>query len=97
MSSFKGDSYFNAHVDDDAFDPDYRESSDEESAESDKPLSIKRERAQWIVDNQVALEELMHCFQRDGYQLFGRAFFQLGDVNQFAKFVFRTTVPGGNN
>lgn len=97
MSSFKGDSYFNAHADD-YYDPDYRESSEDDSAESDtQPLSIKRERAQWVMDNQSALMELLQCLKRDGEAIFGSAFYQLGDINQFAKFVFKTTVPGGNN
>ena len=96
MSSFKGDSYFKPHADD-QFDPDYRESSEEDSAESDNlPLSVKRERAQWIVDNHDALVELFQCFKTDGEAIFGRAFYQLGDINQFVKFVFKTTVPGGN-
>jgi hypothetical protein len=96
MSSFKADSYFKPYAGDE-FDPDYRESSEEDSTESDTlPFNVKRERAQWIVDNQEALEELFQCFKRDGQAIFGRAFYQLGDINQFVKFVFKTIVPGGN-
>jgi hypothetical protein len=96
MSSYKGDSHFKPHADD-QFDPEYRESSDEDFAESEKlPFSFERERAQWTTDNYEALTELFHCFKADGEAIFGRAFFQLGGMNQFVKFVFKTTVPGGN-
>jgi hypothetical protein len=95
MSSSKGDSYFKPHADD-QFDPDYPESSEDDFAESNLPLSVKRERARWITENYEALDELFRCFKTDGETIFGRAFYQLGDINQFVKFVFRTTVPGGN-
>ena len=76
MSSFKGDSYYEAHCDDN--DPDYRESSEEDSAESDIPHSMERDRAVWVVDNQDALAELYQCFKGSGVVLFGRCFYQLG-------------------
>jgi hypothetical protein len=92
MSSFKGDSYYEAHVDD--CDPDYRESSDDESAGSEIPLNMQRERAMWIMENQDTLTELYQCFKESGNVLFGRAFYQLGTINEFCKFVFKYTMPG---
>lgn len=92
MSSFKGDSYYEAHIDD--FDPDYRESSDEDSAESDIPASMQRERAHWVIEHQEVLSELYQCFKMDGHVLFGNAFYQLGTINEFCKFVFKYTMPG---
>jgi hypothetical protein len=93
MSSFKGDSYYEAHCDDN--DPDYRESSEEDSAESDIPHSMERDRAVWVVDNQDALAELYQCFKGSGVVLFGRCFYQLGTMNEFCKFVYKYTMPGG--
>ena len=96
MSSFKGDSYYEAHVDDD-MDPDYRESSEEDSAESDIPRSMKRDRAHWIVEHQDALSELFQCFRNSGRVLFGNAFYQVGTLNQFCNFVYKYSMPGGTN
>lgn len=96
MSSFKGDSYYEAHVDDE-MDPDYRESSDDDSAESDIPQSMQRLRAQWVVEHQDTLVELYQCFRGSGSVLFGTSFFQLGSINEFCKFVFKYTTPGATN
>lgn len=91
MSSFKGDSYYEAHVDDN--DPDYRESSEEDDAES-IPESMQRQRAHWIMEHNEALTELYECFKGSGSVLFGRAFYQLGSINEFCKFVYKYTTPG---
>jgi len=72
-------------------DPDYRESSADE--DDDLPLSMARDRAQWVVDNQDAVEELYRQFKDCGYQLFGRAFFQCGNITPFAHFVYKHTTP----
>jgi hypothetical protein len=93
MSRSKADSYFDAHVDDD---PDYRESSEEDSVESDVPMNLKRTRAHWLVEHHDVLSEMYKSFILDGVQLFGGAFFQTGTVNDFAKFVFKHTMPGAN-
>jgi gentisate 1,2-dioxygenase len=90
MSSFKGDSYYEAHVDD----PDYRESSEDESAESEIPASMQRLRANWVVENYDVLKELYQCFKGSGHVLFGNAFYQLGGFNEFCNFVFKYTMPG---
>ena len=96
MSSFKGDSYYEAHVDDE-MDPDYRESSDEDSAESDIPQSVQRQRAQWVMEHQDVLVELYQCFKGSGSVLFGQSFYQLGTISQFCNFVFKYTTPGATN
>jgi len=92
MSSFKGDSYYEAHIDDN--DPDYRESSEEDSAESEIPASMQRQRAHWVMEHQDELTELFACFKGSGNVLFGNAFFQLGTINEFCKFVFKYSMPG---
>lgn len=94
MSSFKGDSYFEAHVDDE-MDPDYRESSDEDSAESEVPRHMKRLRDGWVLEHHEALSELYTSFKYSGRALFGGAFYQLGTMNEFCNFVFKYTMPGG--
>ncbi len=95
MSSFKADTYYEAHVDDN--DPDYRESSEDDSAESEIPASMQRQRAHWIVEHEDALRELYMCFKGSGCVLFGGAFYQLGSINEFCKFVFKYTMPGATN
>ena len=75
---------------DDSDDPDYRESS---ADEDDLPPSMGRDRAQWVVDNLEAIEELLHVFRDAGRELFGEAFFQMGDSTRFAHFVYSTTTP----
>ena len=92
MSSFKADNYYEAHADD--MDPDYRESSDEDSEESEIPLNMQRERAQWVLANHDALTELFTSFMIKGNCLFGDAFFQLGRIDNFCKFLFKYTTPG---
>ena len=76
----------------DECDPDYRESSADEDDEL--PRSMARDRAQWVVDNQEAIEEVYRLFKENGMQAFGRAFYQTGNVTAFAHFVYRYTTPG---
>ena len=73
-------------------DASYRESSADEDDEL--PESMARDRAQWVVDNQDALEELYAAYKDVGAQLFGRAFFQCGSITPFAHFVYKHTTPG---
>lgn len=73
-------------------DASYRESSADEDDEL--PESMARDRAQWVVDNQDALEELYAAYKDVGVQLFGRAFFQCGTITPFAHFVYKHTTPG---
>ena len=78
---------------DDEYDPDYRESSADES-DSEIPPSMARDRAQWVVKNQEAIEELYRAFQDTGRVLFGDAFFQLGGITPFAHVVYKYSTPG---
>jgi len=73
-------------------DPDYRESSADEDDEL--PESMARDRAQWVCDNQEAIEELYHIMKESGVKLFGEAFLQCGGVTAFAHFVYKHTTPG---
>ena len=77
--------------DDSDSDPDYREDS---ADEDDLPPSMGRDRAQWVVDNTDAIEELYKVFKEGGNQLFGRAFFQCGGITAFSHFLYRYTQPG---
>ena len=76
---------------DDDSDPDYCEESSEE--ESDGTSMRARDRAQWVVDNVDAVEELYEAFKEAGQQLFGRAFFQIGDITRFSHFIYNNTTP----
>ena len=78
---------------DDDYDPDYRET---DSEDDELPRSMQRDRAQWIVDNQDALEDLYRNFKETGQSCFGRAFFQTGNITSFANFLYRFTTPGAD-
>ena len=75
---------------DDEFDPDYRET---DSSDDELPPSKQRDRAQWVVDNQEGVEDMYRVFKEAGAHVFGRAFFQLGDVTKFAHFIYAHTTP----
>ena len=76
----------------DDMDPDYRESSADEDDEL--PKTMARDRAEWVVSNQEAVEEFYRAFRDIGFQLFGRAFFQTGNVTDFSHFLYKYTTPG---
>jgi hypothetical protein len=76
----------------DDYDADYRESSADEDDEL--PKSMARDRAEWVVTNQDAVEEFYRSFRDIGFQLFGRAFFQAGNVTSFSHFLYKYTTPG---
>ena len=73
----------------------YRESSADE--EDELPESMARDRAAWIIDNQDAIEELWATFKQTGTALFGRAFFQCGNITPFAHLVYKYTMPGADS
>jgi len=74
---------------DDDYDPDYRESSDDDSL----PPSNYRDRAKWIEDNVDDIEWLYRKLLEDGRSVFGRALLQCGDITKFANFLYRYTTP----
>ena len=90
MANWKADERYLPDSDDD---PDYREDSDY-SDESDIPQTMGRMRADWIVEHQDSLAELYNLFIDNGTKHFGGAFFQLGNINNFAKLCFKYTIPG---
>jgi len=94
MACFKGDSYYEAHVDN-AYEPETSRSSDDE--DTDVPFVLRRSFVFWEIEHQDALQELYSKFKLDGEILFGRAFFQTGSFDEFAKLVFRFTMPGGTH
>ena len=77
--------------DSDEFDPDYRET---DSEDDELPRSVLRDRADWIVQHTEPIEELYRLFKENGQQIFGRVFFQTGNVTSFANFIYRFTMPG---
>ena len=74
-------------------DPDYREDS-ADSADDDLPASMARDRAEWVVANTEAIEELYKAYKEVGQLLFGKAFFQCGNITAFAHFVYKHSMPG---
>ena len=79
---------------DDEDDPDYRESSADDDDDDDLPKTLARDRAQWTVDYHEDISELYQSFKEVGGLLFGRAFFQTGDITKFAHFCYKYTQPG---
>ena len=77
--------------DDDDYDPDYRET---DSEDDELPMSMQRDRAQWIVDNQEALEDLYRDFKEKGRYVLGASFLQTGNITSFCNFIYRFTTPG---
>ena len=77
---------------DDEFDPDYRESSEDETAD-DVPLTMQRDRARWIEDNVEDIEWLYRKLLEDGRSVMGRVFLQTATINTFANFLYRNTTP----
>ena len=73
-------------------DPDYREDSADEDEEV--PKRMARDRAEWVVKNADALSELYGAFRLTGRQLFGNAFWQIGNVTQFSHLVYKYSTPG---
>ena len=92
MAAWKGNSRW-IDDEDDALDPDYRESSDDDD-EEDVPKKLSVMRARWIEENVDELQELMSAFCDAGTKLFGRAFFQVGTINNFGNFCFKYMTPG---
>ena len=73
-------------------DPDYREDSLDE--EDELPRNMARDRAEWVVANTEAIEELYKAYKEVGQLLFGRAFFQCGNITAFSHFVYKHSMPG---
>ena len=76
---------------DDDYDPDYRESSEDD--EADLPKSMHRDRARWIEDNVEDIEWLYRKLLQDGRSVMGNAFLQTATINTFAYFLYRNTTP----
>jgi len=76
---------------DDEFDPDYRESSEDEGDEL--PKSMHRDRARWIEQNVEDIEWLYRKLLQDGRSVMGEAFLQTATINTFAYFLYRNTTP----
>ena len=79
--------------DDDSYDPDYRESSDDDN-EDEIPRSMARDRARWIEENVDEIAVVFNAMKQSGKELFGGAFMQTGTINNFANFCYKYTMPG---
>jgi hypothetical protein len=97
MAHFKVDEYYTAHIDK-LEDVESSDSSSEPEVYScnmgEIPRHLTQTRHDWIVSNYEVLEELWARFKTIGSQLFGAAFMQLADMNDFLNFVFTHTQPG---
>lgn len=89
MSYSKGDSYYEAHVDDEA--TDHPASSDDEFIPTNGSWN-----GSWIDRHYDELDELYGIFKRSGNHMFGNAFFQLGTFEDFARFVYSHTIIVSN-
>ena len=93
MASFKGDSYYKAHVERDP-------ASEEEESYTDMygeeyiQKHVEWTYRAWIIENKEVLEQLFHRFTQDGRSVFGSSFWQLGSFHDFAKVLFKYTQPG---
>ena len=87
MSCYKADSRYTQRCDDT-----YYHSTD--SDEGDIPEQLVRVRQKWLEQNRDAIEEAYYHYTEIGQMLFGRAFHQLGGIDEFADFVFKYTQPG---
>lgn len=85
MASFKADLRYQAYFDDAN---DHAPSSDDEEPCS-KP---QRGYNAWLSDHTDALLELYNLFKKNGDIMFGRAFFQTGSFDDFARFVYLHTL-----
>lgn len=88
MSSSKGDCYYEAHVDTECVDA---ESSDSDS--EDRRVT----RMHWVVRYHEELAELYHLFRSQGNAMFGRCYFQLGTMQDFAAFVHKFSLLETSN
>lgn len=75
---------------DDDFDPDYRESSEEEE---ELPKSMHRDRAHWIETNVEDIEWLYRKLLEDGRSIMGNSFMQSATINSFAYYLYAHTTP----
>ena len=78
-------------VSDDEFDPDYRESSEDE--EEEVPQNMQRDRARWVEENVEDIEWLYRKLLEDGRSMMGNSFLQTATINTFAYFLYRNTTP----
>ena len=87
MSCYKADSRYTQRYDDIHY-----HSTD--SDESDVPEELVLVRRKWLEQNMDAIEEAYFHYIEIGEMLFGRAFHQLGGIDDFAVFVFKYMQPG---
>lgn len=77
---------------DDEFDPDYRESSEDDTTD-DVPKTMQRDRARWIEENVEDIGWLYRKLLDDGRSIMGQGFLQSATINTFANFLYRNTTP----
>ena len=86
MSSWKGDSYYNAHVDVLEMQVSCSD-TEEEDVKMSKPTYNE-----WVSQNYGVLEELYSTFQRSGSTVFGRMFYQNGTFGQFIDLIYYNSI-----
>ncbi len=94
MSSYKGDSRYEAHVEDDNMDLSDSSEEDQPLAGAPRPYyNWNSTRNKWKEENWEAIETLYNALKNDGDSLFGRCFLQLCRIHDFADFVYMYTMP----
>jgi hypothetical protein len=93
MASFKGDSYYEAHID-----KEHNDDAEEEEMLHEEHLErhVLRTFRGWLNEHQDVLEELYYTFKTSGRSVFGNSFWQLGTYHDFAKVLFKYTQPGAH-
>ena len=91
MSSAKADPRYTQRYDDL---PSQTSSSDSSDDEARLPPPMRSVRRQWRIDYTDEVDFLYDTYTSFGRQVFGKAFHQLGTVDEFANFVFKYMQPG---
>jgi hypothetical protein len=93
MASFKGDSYYEAHVD-----MEHNDGAEEEETPHDEHLErhVIRTFRDWSYEHHDVLEQLYFTFKDSGRSVFGNSFWQLGTYYDFVKVLFKYTQPGAH-
>ena len=62
--------------------------------EEEIPRNMHAFRKHWYGEHEDAIDELYHEFLKLGNKILGGAFYQLGDITHFTRFIFKYTHLG---
>ena len=89
MSSFKADQRCTQRCDDLPL-----SASSSDSDEEAIPCFMVNTRREWLLAYEDEIDWLYSTYMHWGREVFGKAFHQLGSVEEFANFVFKYMQPG---